>query len=176
MIARKLATIFSFLAEVSRLSDPAPRQPKSTRARYFQRVVFFHQSEESTMNRYVIVGLAMLGGAALGAATVQTLHAQAKPLGYIIAEVDVKDKDAYAKEFLPAATKAIEEGGGKYIVRGGKTMSFMGAPPASRVVVFHFENMEKAQAWWDSPGRKNSQTIGDKYATFRIFAIEGASP
>jgi hypothetical protein len=35
---------------------------------------------------------------------------------------------------------------------------------------------DKAQAWWDSPGRKNSQTIGDKYATFRIFAVEGATP
>ena len=27
-----------------------------------------------------------------------------------------------------------------------------------------------------SPGRKNSQTIGDKYATFRIFAVEGETP
>jgi hypothetical protein len=30
--------------------------------------------------------------------------------------------------------------------------------------------------WWDSPGRKDSQTIGDKYATVRIYAVEGASP
>jgi uncharacterized protein (DUF1330 family) len=42
--------------------------------------------------------------------------------------------------------------------------------------VLQFESMDKAQAWWDSPGRKNSQTIGDKYATFRIFAVEGATP
>jgi uncharacterized protein (DUF1330 family) len=57
-----------------------------------------------------------------------------------------------------------------------KTTSFQGTPPASRVVVLQFESMDKAQAWWDSPGRKNSQPIGDKYATFRIFAVEGATP
>jgi uncharacterized protein (DUF1330 family) len=122
------------------------------------------------------VALAMAASFALGALAVQGLHAQAKPAGYVVVEVAVTDKDGYAKEFIPPAAKAIEEGGGKYVVRGGKTTSFQGTPPASRVVVLQFESMDKAQAWWDSPGRKNSQTIGDKYATFRIFAVEGATP
>ena len=122
------------------------------------------------------VALAMAASFALGALAVQGLHAQAKPPGYVVVEVAVTDKDGYAKEFIPPAAKAIEEGGGKYVVRGGKTISFQGTPPASRIVVLQFESMDKAQAWWDSPGRKNSQTIGDKYATFRIFAVEGATP
>ena len=122
------------------------------------------------------VALAMAASFALAVLAVQGLHAQAKPAGYVVVEVAVTDKDSYAKEFIPPAAKAIEEGGGKYIVRGGKTTSFQGTPPASRVVVLQFESMDKAQAWWDSPGRKNSQTIGDKYATFRIFAVEGATP
>jgi uncharacterized protein (DUF1330 family) len=122
------------------------------------------------------VALAMAASFALGALAVQGLHAQAKPPGYVVVEVAVTDKDGYAKEFIPPAAKAIEEGGGKYVVRGGKTTSFQGTPPASRIVVLQFESMDKAQAWWDSPGRKNSQPIGDKYATFRIFAVEGATP
>lgn len=122
------------------------------------------------------VALAMAASFAFGALAVQGLHAQAKPAGYVVVEVAVTDKDGYAKEFIPPAAKAIEEGGGKYVVRGGKTTSFQGTPPASRIVVLQFESMDKAQAWWDSPGRKNSQTIGDKYATFRIFAVEGATP
>jgi uncharacterized protein (DUF1330 family) len=117
-----------------------------------------------------------IAGFALGGVAVQGLHAQAKPPGYVVAEVNVKDKDAYAKEFLPAAMKAIEQGGGKYVVRGGKTVAYQGAPPESRIVVFQFEDMAKAQTWWDSPGRKDSQAIGDKYATFRIYAVEGVSP
>jgi uncharacterized protein (DUF1330 family) len=135
----------------------------------------FSQREEIMDTRFK-VALALTAGIALGALAVQGLHAQAKPTGYVVVEVAVTDKDGYAKEFIPPAAKAIEEGGGKYVVRGGKTVSFQGTPPASRVVVLQFESMDKAQAWWDSPGRKNSQTIGDKYATFRIFAVEGASP
>jgi uncharacterized protein (DUF1330 family) len=122
------------------------------------------------------VALAMAASFGLGVLAVQSLHAQAKPPGYVVVEVAVTDKDGYTKEFIPPAAKAIEEGGGKYVVRGGKATSFQGTPPASRVVVLQFESMDKAQAWWDSPGRKNSQTIGDKYGTFRIFAVEGATP
>jgi uncharacterized protein (DUF1330 family) len=128
------------------------------------------------MSRFLNIGLAMLGSAALGAAAVHTLHAQAKPPVYVIGEIDVKDKDAYAKEFVPAAAKAIKDGGGTYLVRGGKTTPLLGAPPATRVVVLQFENMDMVQKWWDSPARKDSQTIGEKYATFRLFAIEGATP
>jgi hypothetical protein len=36
---------------------------------------------------------------------VQSLQAQGKPNGYVIAEVNVSNPDAYAKEFLPAVMK-----------------------------------------------------------------------
>ena len=125
--------------------------------------------------RYAI-GAAVVAGFALGALAVERLHAQAKPPGYVLVEVTVTDKDAYVKEFVPAASKAIEGFGGKYLARGGATVPFMGSPPPARFVLLQFESMEKAQAWWDSPPRKEAQAIGDKYALFRIFAAEGASP
>src|SRR6202046_4140563 len=89
----------------------------------------------SRMKTKYTVALAMAASFVLGVLAVQGLHAQAKPAGYVVVEVAVTDKDAYAKEFIPPAAKAIEEGGGKYVVRGGKTISFQGTPPASRVVV-----------------------------------------
>jgi uncharacterized protein (DUF1330 family) len=121
------------------------------------------------------VALAMVGSFALGAAAVQGLHAQAKPFGYFVAEVAVSNQDAYAKEFLPLATKVIKDSGGKYLVGGGKTRSLQGTPPANRVVVIQFESLDKVQAWWDSPDRKDSQAIGEKYATFRTYAVEGVT-
>ena len=57
------------------------------------------------------VALAMAASFALGALAVQGLHAQAKPPGYVVVEAAVTDKDGYAKEFIPPAAKAIEEGG-----------------------------------------------------------------
>jgi uncharacterized protein (DUF1330 family) len=44
------------------------------------------------------------------------------------------------------------------------------------VVVLQFASVDKVQAWWNSPGRKATQPIGDKYATTRIFAVEGVTP
>ena len=122
------------------------------------------------------IALALTAGIALGAAAVEGLRAQAKPPGYVVAEVAVKDADKYKTEFLPPAIKAIEDAGGKYVVRGGKTISLQGQAPASRVVVLRFENMDKVQAWWDSPGRKSADVIGEKYATFRVYAVEGPTP
>jgi uncharacterized protein (DUF1330 family) len=81
----------------------------------------------------------------------------------------------YKIEFIPPATKAIQDAGGKYVIQGGKTISFEGEPPAPRVVVFQFESMDKAQSWWNSQARKDADAIGDKYATFRVYAVEGAS-
>ena len=40
---------------------------------------------------------------------------------YVIAFVDIKDREGYMKDFMPRSVKAIEAGGGKFLVRGGKT-------------------------------------------------------
>ena len=47
------------------------------------------------------VPLSMLAGIGVGAVAVQTLHAQAKPPVYYVAEIDVTNPDAYAKEYAP---------------------------------------------------------------------------
>ena len=55
--------------------------------------------------------IAMLASAALGAAAVQGLHAQAKPAAYVISEIDVTNKEAYAKDYVPLAQKALKDSG-----------------------------------------------------------------
>ena len=128
------------------------------------------------MKRHITVGLAMVASAALGAATVQTLHAQAKPPAYNIVEITIKDQDGYNKEYLPLITKVLADAGGKFLVRGGKTISYEGAAPATRVVVIQFESLDKLQALYNSAPYKDAVAVGDKYATQRIFGAEGVSP
>jgi uncharacterized protein (DUF1330 family) len=121
------------------------------------------------------VAIALVAGAAIGAAAVQGLHAQAKPPAYVIAEIDVTNQDGYAKEYAPIAGKALRDGGAKNIALGGKTLSLEGAPPKSRVSINEFESMEKAQAAFTSAAYKEARKIGDKYATFRLFVVEGVA-
>jgi uncharacterized protein (DUF1330 family) len=122
------------------------------------------------------IALALGAGLALGAAAIHGLHAQAKPPAYVIVEAVITDNEGYLKEFVPAAGKAAADFGAKYLVRGGATVSLVGSPPPPRFVLLQFESMDKAQGWWDSPARKESQAIGDKFALFRIFAAEGVAP
>jgi uncharacterized protein (DUF1330 family) len=129
------------------------------------------------MNRTVTVGLGMLvAGAALGAAAVQTLYAQAKPPAFQIVEVTVNDKDGFSKEFVPLISRVQQEVGGKFLARGGKTVSYQGAPAAPRIVLIQYDNMEKLQAALDSTAMKSAIAVGNKYSTQRIYGVEGLAP
>ena len=122
--------------------------------------------------RHIIV-CSVLTGVALGAAAVHALQAQTKPPAYVVAEIDVVDLAPYDKEYVPPAAKAITDGGGKYIVRGGDTESFFGEPPKPRIAIMVFESMDKAKAAFNSSAYKEAKKVGDKYAKFRVYAVEG---
>jgi uncharacterized protein (DUF1330 family) len=121
------------------------------------------------------VALAMVVSFALGALAVQGLHAQTKPPTYYISEIDVTNPEGYLKEYAPRQGALIRESGGRYLVAGGKTTSFDGDAPKSRVVITAWDNMDKIQAWRSSAAYKELRQIGDKYAKFRSFAVEGTS-
>jgi uncharacterized protein (DUF1330 family) len=129
------------------------------------------------MKTHYTVALSMLAGTALGAAAIQGLHAQAKPPVYYVAEVDVTNPDAYGKEYAPKAQAIIKAAGGRFLAIGGaaasaKVTAFDGEPP-KRAVVQVWDNMEKIQAWRANPEYIELRKIGEKYAKFRTFAVEG---
>jgi uncharacterized protein (DUF1330 family) len=125
------------------------------------------------MNRSVTIGLAMLAGAALGAAAVEGLHAQAKPPVYQVVEIDVLNQDAYVKDYVPKAQAAIRAAGGKFLAAGGKTTTIEGEPPKSRIVIQQWDSVEKIQAYRNSAAFKDLLPLRDKLAKFRSFAVEG---
>ena len=95
----------------------------------------------------------------------------------MVGEITVKDENGYKNEFLPATQPIIAKLGGKYVAGGfDKTMTFDGAPPPNRVIIIQFESMDAAKAWADNQEQKDSRKIGNKYATFRTYAVEGATP
>jgi uncharacterized protein (DUF1330 family) len=108
----------------------------------------------------------------------QGLHAQAKPPVYYISEIDVTNADAYAKEYAPKAQALIKSLGGRFIAVGGagtsigKVTAFDGEAP-KRVVVQVWDSMEKIQAWRANAEYKELRTVGDKYAKFRSFSVDG---
>jgi uncharacterized protein (DUF1330 family) len=124
------------------------------------------------MKTQYIVVLAIAAGFGLGAVAVQGLHAQAKPPVYTVTEVDVTNVDAYMKEYVPVVQPMIKKGGGKLLAASLKVTAFNGTPP-KRVAINVWDSLEKAQALYNSAEYKAAQKIGEKYATFRRYAVEG---
>jgi uncharacterized protein (DUF1330 family) len=123
------------------------------------------------------VALAMLAGFGLGAVAVQGLRAQAKPPLYYVTEIDVIDPVGFAKDYLPIVQPLIKADGGRFVALGGpgggKVTTIEGMPPASRVAVLVWDGLEQVQAHRDSPAFQAARKIGEKYAKFRSFTVEG---
>jgi uncharacterized protein (DUF1330 family) len=128
------------------------------------------------MNSYLTLAMSMLAGAALGAAAVEGLHAQAKPPIYQITEIDVSaaNVDAYAKDYAPKAQALIKANGGRPIAGSQNVTALEGDPPKRRVAISVWDNMEKLQAYRNTAEFKQLRaTEGDKLAKFRSFTVEG---
>jgi uncharacterized protein (DUF1330 family) len=125
------------------------------------------------MKNHLKLAFALIASAAFGGVP-QGLHAQAGPPVYVIEEIDVSNLDSYLREYAVKSLALVNASGGHRLVIGnGKITPIEGEPPKSRVVVLQWESMEKMQAWINSPENKDLRKIGDKYAKFRIFAVEG---
>ncbi len=61
----------------------------------------------------------------------------------------------------------------KFLARGGRTVSLEGAPPPGRVVIIPFENMEAAQAYYDSADYQDAKAYRDGAAKAQFFLVEG---
>jgi len=48
-----------------------------------------------------------------------------------------------------------------------------GTAPKPRVAIQQWDSLENAQAWRNSADYKEARKIGDKYATFRAYVVEG---
>ena len=132
------------------------------------------------MNSRCRIGLVMLTGIALGAFGSEALHGEATPPAYLIGQIDVSDPNGYAKEYLPKAREIIKAHGGKLVAAAGaaatgsQVVAVDGNPP-KRVVIYMYPSMDALRAWRNDPAYVQVRAVGEKYATYHTFAVEGAA-
>jgi uncharacterized protein (DUF1330 family) len=126
------------------------------------------------MNQRIALGLAMLAGAAFGAAAVDELKAQNKaPGAYAVVDIgEISNPDVF-KTLLPKAGTANEAFGGKFIIRTENFVAIDGALP-KRFVVLGFDSMDKAKAWSASSAQKEVDAIREKSTKSRSFIADGS--
>jgi uncharacterized protein (DUF1330 family) len=124
------------------------------------------------MNRLAALAMALLAGAAIGAAAVNGLNAQGTPGAYAVVDIsEITDQNTFG-QILPKALPASEAFGGKYIVRTSKITALDGTPP-QRFVVIAFDSVENAKAWDSSALQKEVNDLRKKSTKSRVFIADG---
>src|SRR5712671_2981838 len=95
------------------------------------------------------VVLAVVAGAAFGAAAVQGLHAQVKPKAYSISELEVLDAAAQIA-FVPVIAAAQQAAGGRNLRTWGQVVASEASAAPKRVAITEWDSLEKAQAFYKS--------------------------
>jgi len=78
--------------------------------------------------------------------------------GYVIANINVKNSDAY-KEYVGKVKPTVEKFGGEYLVRNGEFKVIDGEWKHPRTVVIKFPTYEKALEWYNSEEYKPIKPI-----------------
>jgi uncharacterized protein (DUF1330 family) len=133
------------------------------------------------MNTRISIALGVVIGFGLGAISIHTLHAyaQGKPPVYLISEIDVTNPDAYGKEFAPKAQATVRASGARFVVIGGtagagaKPVTALVGTPPKRVTIQVWESLEALNKWYYGADYQAALKIGEQYATWRRYAVEG---
>ena len=92
--------------------------------------------------------------------------------GFVIANIDVKDSEAY-KEYVGKVVPTVKKFGGEYLVRAGAHKVMEGEWKNPRTVVIKFPNYEKALEWYDSEEYKPVKPIRLKNSVGNMIIIKG---
>ena len=92
--------------------------------------------------------------------------------GYLIARVDITDPEKY-RDYTAVTPGLIAKFGGRFIVRGGETVTLEGPEETGRVVVVAFESLERAKAMYQSEEYQAAIKLRAGAATAQFIAVAG---
>ena len=92
--------------------------------------------------------------------------------GYVLLQVNVNDPEVF-KRYPELSEKIISKFGGKYLFRGGEFEVLEGSWDFKRNVLLEFENISKAQEWYNSSEYQEALKIRSNSATSNLIIIEG---
>jgi uncharacterized protein (DUF1330 family) len=91
-----------------------------------------------------------------------------------VIELDVRDPEAFTKEFFPLAAKVFADAGATFLVRPSQPTAIDEVAP-KRVALVQFESVEMAVATFASQAYRDARRVGDQYAGFSIFVLESSA-
>ncbi len=94
--------------------------------------------------------------------------------GYVIAQINVTDPKTYP-DYVAMVQPIVEEFGGEFLVRGGRSESHEGTPPGDRNVVIRFPSYEAANNWYHSEAYAAAKALRMSASTSVQTIVEGVA-
>jgi uncharacterized protein (DUF1330 family) len=91
---------------------------------------------------------------------------------YIIARVRVTDWERY-RQYTKATPAIIEKFGGRFVVRGGETITLEGPQETARLVLIEFPSLDHAKAFYHSEEYSRTKKLREGAATGQFLAVDG---
>ena len=122
----------------------------------------------------------MLAGFAVGAASLQALHAQHARTApaYVIAEVaPAREADPAAMaRYNAEAPKTIAAFNARYLVISNRAQAVEGDPLKGTLVVLVFDSLDQARGWYNSPAYEAIRPLRQNSTLTRMLIVEGLAP
>lgn len=91
---------------------------------------------------------------------------------YVIADIEVLDP-ALFEEYRQQVPATIAAHGGRYVARGGATQVLEGSWSPRRCVILEFPDMQRFQAWWDSPEYAPLRALRQRATNSNLVVTQG---
>ena len=94
------------------------------------------------------------------------------PYGYVIGQINItrpEDYPAYVEKVGPVLAKF----GGEFLVRGGRSEVYEGAPVGERTVIVRFPSYERALEWYHSEEYAEAKAMRMAASTSVQTIVEG---
>jgi uncharacterized protein (DUF1330 family) len=91
---------------------------------------------------------------------------------YVIVEISIHNPLEY-EEYKKLSLPSLRPFNGKFIVRGGKTVTLEGDWDPERIVVLEFPDTSLALEWWNSELYAPAKAIRQRTASTRMIMVGG---
>ena len=91
---------------------------------------------------------------------------------YILADVEITDPVRYAA-YIRVVPPTIARYGGRFLVRGGKSLTMEGSWRPKRIVILEFPTSGHARAWWASEEYSAPKALRQSASVTNMILVEG---
>ncbi len=90
---------------------------------------------------------------------------------YLMVQVDVTDADRYAG-YARVAPDIVAKYGGRYLARGGRSITLEGPPARGRVALLEFPSVEAAERFYSSPEYTEARKLREGAGSAQLVVVE----